>query len=48
MTKASADNYDAFPHDWEVEYLPDPTSGGGVVRSGMLVCRKCGSEKPDA
>lgn len=34
-------------HDWEVEYLPDPMSAGGVVRSGALVCSVCGAEKED-
>lgn len=33
-------------HEWEVEYLPDPMSGGGVVRSGDLFCR-CGATTGD-
>lgn len=33
-------------HEWEVEYLPDPTSAGGVVRSGDLFCA-CGATTPD-
>jgi hypothetical protein len=34
-------------HEWEVEYLPDPTSAGSVVRSGDLHCA-CGAVIPDA
>ena len=34
-------------HDWQVEYVPDPNSAGGVVRSGDLTCR-CGATKEDA
>ena len=37
---------DAHAHEWEVEYLPDPMSGGGVVRSGDLRCR-CGETTRD-
>lgn len=33
-------------HEWEVEYVPDPMSAGGVVRSGDLVCW-CGARKED-
>lgn len=33
-------------HEWEVEYLPDPMSAGGVVRSGDLACA-CGASTPD-
>jgi hypothetical protein len=28
-------------HEWEVEYLPDPMSAGGVITSGDLFC-SCG------
>jgi hypothetical protein len=31
----------AHIHEWDVEYLPDPMSAGGVVRSGDLRCA-CG------
>lgn len=37
----------ACDHDWEVEYLPDPHSGGGVVRSGDLRCPRCFATKED-
>lgn len=33
-------------HEWEVEYLPDPMSAGGVVPSGDLACA-CGASTPD-
>lgn len=36
----------AHVHEWEVEYLPDPMSGGSVVRSGDLSC-SCGETTPD-
>jgi hypothetical protein len=37
---------DAHVHEWEVEYLPDPMSAGGVVRSGDLRC-SCGEVTTD-
>lgn len=34
-------------HRWEVEYLPDPMSGGAVIHSGALVCATCYAEVED-
>lgn len=37
----------AHEHDWAVEYQPDPMSSGSVVRSGDLICERCGATTPD-